>query len=136
MGTLISAIDYIHQHKVVHRDLKLENILLKEKSNPYDFKIIDFGISGILSKVGGEVINAGTILYSPPEVISKTNLQTDPKIDVWSIGVILYLLLTKEYPFSGDNDYKTFTSIMKDDLKFPKSIKTSKEVRQLLKKML
>lgn len=90
----------------------------------------------MLSKVGGEEIKAGTLLYSPPEIISKSNIKTHPKIDVWSCGVILYLLLTKEYPFSGDNEYKTFTSIMKDEVKFPNSLKLSKEVRNLIKNML
>jgi len=106
--SIMSAVFYIHSNKVVHRDLKLENILMVEKGNPYSLKIIDFGISGVLNKVGKEdVINAGTMMYSPPEIISKTNLQSSPKIDVWSlgiqyfsyIGVIIYILLTKEYPF-------------------------------------
>ena len=70
-ATLISALSYIHQNNVVHRDLKLENILLSTRDNPFDLKIIDFGISGLLSKVGGEVIHAGTMIYSPPEVVSK-----------------------------------------------------------------
>lgn len=91
----------------------------------------------MLSKVGGgEVINAGTILYSPPEIISKMNLRSNPKIDVWSLGVILYVILTKEFPFTGDNEFKTFTSIMKDEIKFPSSRKLSKEVRDLIKNML
>jgi len=89
-----------------------------------------------LSNVGGEVIHAGTMLYSPPEIVSKSNLKSNPKIDVWSLGIILYALLTKEYPFSGENDYITFMSILKDDLKFPRSIPLSKGVRHLIHKML
>lgn len=90
---LVSATAYIHANNIVHRDLKLENILLKERGNPCSLTIIDFGISGLLSKVGGgEVIQAGTMMYSPPEVISKKRLYSDPKIDVWSLGksCILY----------------------------------------------
>lgn len=98
--SLIAAIGYIHQNNIVHRDLKLENILLNERGNPYSVKIIDFGISGLLSKVGGgEIIQAGTLIYSPPEIVAKKRLESNPKIDVWSLGVILYILLTKEYPF-------------------------------------
>ena len=126
----------MHSHNIVHRDLKLENILLIDKENPFDFKIIDFGISGILFNVGGEVINAGTMIYSPPEIVSKTNLSSNPKIDVWALGVILFIILTKEYPFWGSSEFKTFTSIIKDKLKFPSSIKLSKEVRHLLIHML
>lgn len=98
-ATLVSAIDYIHSNNVVHRDLKLENILLQKKDDPYNLKIIDFGISGLLSKVGGEIIHAGTMMYSPPEVVSEEDLSSNPKIDIWSLGVILYVLLTKEFPF-------------------------------------
>ena len=99
LSILVSAIGYIHSNNIVHRDLKLENILLVNKDNPYDLKIIDFGISGILSNVGGEIIHAGTMMYSPPEVVSKTDLTSNPKIDSWSLGIILFVLLTKEYPF-------------------------------------
>ena len=135
-ATLVSALSYIHSNNVVHRDLKLENILLEKNDNPYALKIIDFGISGLLSNVGGEVIHAGTMIYSPPEVVSKTDLTSNIKIDVWALGIILYVLLTKEFPFWGDNDFKTFTSIIKDKLKFPKSWNLSKEVRHLIKNML
>ena len=75
MKILISAIEYIHSHNIVHRDLKLENILLSNKNDPLSLKIIDFGISGILTTVGGgEKIQAGTLMYSPPEVITKKKL--------------------------------------------------------------
>ena len=76
------------------------------------------------------------MIYSPPEIVAKKRLQSDPKIDVWSLGVILYILLTKEYPFKGNTEYKTFKSIIKDPLKFPKSVSLSKEVRHLLNRML
>lgn len=98
-SVLVEAIGYVHSKNIVHRDLKLENILLVNKDDPFNFKIIDFGISGILYNVGGEVIQAGTMIYSPPEVVSKSNLSTNQKIDIWSMGVILFILLTKEYPF-------------------------------------
>lgn len=133
---LVEAIEYIHSHNIVHKDIKLENILLNDSKNPFDIKIIDFGISGLLSDIGGDNIHAGTMAYSPPEIISKANLTSSPKIDVWGLGVVLYLLLTKHFPFYGENDYITFQSIIKDDLKFPKSLPLSKQVRNLLHGML
>ena len=75
MKILISAIEYIHSHNIVHRDLKLENILLSVKNDYLSMRIIDFGISGLLSTVGGgEKVQAGTLMYSPPEVITKKKL--------------------------------------------------------------
>ena len=106
------------------------------KNDPYNFKIIDFGISGILSNVKEEIIHSGTMIYSPPEVISEVNLNSNTKIDIWFLGVILFIILTKQYPFIGNHDYKTFTSIIKDKLKFPNSIKLSKEVHNLIHHML
>lgn len=65
----------MHKYNLVHQDLKLENILLVDENDPFSMKIIDFGISGILSKVGiGEKVNAGTVMYCPPEVLTKTKL--------------------------------------------------------------
>jgi len=63
MKVLISAVEYIHKHNIVHQDLKLENIMIKYSNDLSSMKIIDFGISGLLSKVGGEVMDAGTIMY-------------------------------------------------------------------------
>ncbi|CAI2384149.1 unnamed protein product [Moneuplotes crassus] len=136
MQVLVSAIDYIHQNNVVHRDLKLENILLTESSNPYSLKLIDFGISGVLSRAGGEIIHAGTLAYSPPEIVSKTDLSSNQKIDVWSLGVILYVLVTKRFPFYGQNESEILISILKDDLEFPISVPLSIELKNLLTKML
>ena len=70
------------------------------------------------------------------KLYQNSDLTSNPKIDIWSLGVILYVLLTKEFPFWGDSDFKTFTSIIKDQLKFPMSSNLSKEVRHLLRHML
>ena len=59
-----------------------------------------------------------------------------PKIDVWSLGVIIYILLTKEFPFWEQTEFETYTSILKDTLKFPRSIELSIEARHLLSRML
>ncbi|CAI2383463.1 unnamed protein product [Moneuplotes crassus] len=137
MKILILAIEHMHSQNLVHRDLKLENILLIDENDPFSMKIIDFGISGLLTKVGiGEKINAGTIMYCPPEVLTKKKLSSDPKIDIWALGIIMYVLLTKEYPFSCDSDYKTYQSIIKDSIKFPRRTMLSKEARHLNKALL
>jgi serine/threonine protein kinase len=70
MKILIASIEYIHKKNIVHLDLKLENILVKDINDHSSMKIIDFGISGLLSKVGGELVKAGTLMYCPPEILS------------------------------------------------------------------
>ena len=74
MKVLILAVEYIHKHNIVHQDLKLENVMIKHSNDLSSMKIIDFGISGFLSKVGGEEMDAGTIMYCPPEVLTKKRL--------------------------------------------------------------
>ena len=69
---------------------------------------------------------AGTLLYSPPEVVSGRNSESDTRIDIWALGVMLFYILTKTYPFIGDNKEQTRNKIMKDHIVFPSHL--SKEV--------
>lgn len=94
------AIAYSHRLGVVHRDLKPENILLDSKKNN-DIKIIDFGNSEVIDP-GDKIMNTyGTAYYIAPEVLLS---EYDEKCDLWSIGVILYILLAGKPPFDGKND--------------------------------
>lgn len=65
---ILEPVYYWHTRGIIHRDLKLENILLKDDNDPLSLKIIDFGIAGIWSKYGGDKSTAGTTYYSPPEI--------------------------------------------------------------------
>ena len=82
----------MHEKGIIHRDLKLDNILVKKNL----FKIADFGFS-IISEYETEY--AGTPLYMSPEIIKK--LPYDYKTDIWSLGVILFLMLYREFPFTN-----------------------------------
>ncbi len=102
---ILDAIDYCHSQKIVHRDLKLENILYSSKTN--QIKIIDFGICGLFE----EVSKAGTLRYCPPEVgielikiklVSGSNLENLPTIDIWAMGIILYKITNGRFPFTGE----------------------------------
>ena len=98
---MIEAIRYCHNSKVVHRDLKLENILFSNETRS-QIKIVDFGISGIFGPNNkGERSDAGSLLYLAPEVLSGEDNRANPALDVWSLGCILYNLLTATYPFDG-----------------------------------
>eukprot|EP00041_Stephanoeca_diplocostata_P017943 m.371567 g.371567 ORF g.371567 m.371567 type:complete len:583 (+) comp20867_c0_seq8:275-2023(+) len=96
---IISGVDYCHRHMVVHRDLKPENLLLDSKNN---VKIADFGLSNIMTDGHFLKTSCGSPNYAAPEVISGL-LYAGPEVDVWSCGVILYVLLCGKLPF--DDDY-------------------------------
>lgn len=96
---IISAVDYCHRHKIVHRDLKPENLLLDEYLN---VKIADFGLSNIMTDGDFLKTSCGSPNYAAPEVISG-KLYAGPEIDIWSCGVILYVMLCGRLPF--DDEY-------------------------------
>lgn len=101
MKQVLSAINYCHSKNIVHRDLKPENLLLdKDESNP-KIKIIDFGTSSVFDPEQTMSQKFGTPYYIAPEVLKK---KYTAKCDIWSIGVILYILLCGYPPFNGAND--------------------------------
>lgn len=125
---------YFHELNIVHRDLKPENVLIDKELNN-TLKIIDFGTS-IEVQDGENLTNThGTSYYIAPEVLNK---KYNKKCDVWSVGVILYILLSGKPPFDGNNDQeitdnvKIGTFTMKD--KIWKNI--SNEAKTLIKSML
>ena len=100
MQQLLSTLDYLQSRKILHRDLKPENILLEERHDVMNIKIIDFGASAVYQDrpLYGIV---GTMFYIAPEVFQGAY---DYACDVWSCGVILYILLAGYPPFDGKND--------------------------------
>jgi calcium-dependent protein kinase len=97
---VLSAVSYCHAKKICHRDLKPENLLLDSKTNK-TIKVIDFGTSQKLDKNSKMDKPFGTAYYIAPEVLDS---QYTEKCDVWSIGVILYILLSGHPPFDGKDD--------------------------------
>ncbi|KAJ2958630.1 hypothetical protein NQZ79_g5815 [Umbelopsis isabellina] len=96
---IICAVEYCHRHKIVHRDLKPENLLLDDNNN---VKIADFGLSNIMTDGDFLKTSCGSPNYAAPEVISG-KLYAGPEVDVWSCGVILYVMLCGRLPF--DDEY-------------------------------
>lgn len=127
---IISAVECCHRHKIVHRDLKPENLLLDEFLN---IKIGDFGLSNRM--VDGDFLktSCGSPNYAAPEVISG-RLYSGPEVDVWSCGVILYVMLCGRLPFDDDYVPSLFTKINKGIYTLPSYL--SPETRQLLSSML
>ena len=114
--TLVKCLEYIHSKGVIHRDLKLENVMFNRYNNCYDtVKIIDFGLATYY-KSTPEHSRLGTQLYVSPEVINGSYTKT---CDIWSIGIITYILLCGSHPFIAKTKNKIFYKIKDLQYSFP-----------------
>ncbi|ESQ40029.1 hypothetical protein EUTSA_v10013601mg [Eutrema salsugineum] len=130
---LVRAIDYCHSRGVCHRDLKPENLLLDEEGN---LKVSDFGLSALADSRRHDGLlhtTCGTPAYVAPEVISR-NGYDGFKADVWSCGVILFVLLAGYLPFRDSNLMELYKKIGKADFKLPNWFTPG--ARRLLKRIL
>lgn len=116
---LVGAVSYVHMQSCVHRDLKLENILLDRHEN---VKLVDFGFTREYEGRANHLQTfCGTICYSAPEML-KGEKYAGEKVDVWSLGIILYALLCGELPFDDDDDNVTRTRIISEEPKYPEHL--------------
>ncbi|KAH7548271.1 hypothetical protein ACOSP7_032333 [Xanthoceras sorbifolium] len=130
---LISAIDFCHSRGVYHRDLKPENLILDENGV---LKVSDFGLSALSEGKHHDGLlhtTCGTPAYVAPEIICKEGYD-GAKADIWSCGVILFVLLAGHLPFHDLNLMAMYKKIIKADYKFPSWF--SSDVRKLLRKIL
>ena len=127
---IICAVEYCHRHKIVHRDLKPENLLLDEFLN---VKIADFGLSNIMTDGNFLKTSCGSPNYAAPEVISG-KLYAGPEVDVWSCGVILYVLLVGRLPFDDEYIPTLFKKIAQGNYAVPNYL--SSGAVNLIRKML
>ena len=138
MRQLFSAVEYCHEKGVIHRDLKPENILIESSEEKdrdfFHIKIIDFGTCEILKK-NKLTEQIGTSFYIAPEVLKNGY---NEKCDLWSCGIILYILLCGSPPFYGKNEKEIFSKILEGNFTFKHKIwnKISYEGKNLVKKLL
>lgn len=99
---IASGIKYLHQYGIVHRDLKPENIMLTEPNDNGRIKIMDFGLSKIMGPHEKANDGFGTINFVAPEVLLRN--PNNKSVDIWSIGIILYYLLSGQLPFDDPSD--------------------------------
>lgn len=113
---VFSALTYCHTRKIIHRDIKIENVLLKDKSSSNLFiKVIDFGVSVKRQKEEKLTQSIGTPYYMAPEVFSGEYTE---KCDMWSCGVLLYVLISGAPPFQGSDLDDLQDNILREDLTF------------------
>ncbi|KAG0638511.1 kinase-like domain-containing protein [Tuber brumale] len=115
---LVGAVSYVHMNNCVHRDLKLENILLDKHEN---VKLCDFGFTREYERQKLLQTFCGTVCYSAPEMLKGEKYMAHA-VDVWSLGVILYALLCGELPFDEDVEDDTKLKILKDEPKYPEDL--------------
>ncbi|CAL9774593.1 unnamed protein product [Musa acuminata subsp. burmannicoides] len=130
---LISAVDYCHSRGVYHRDLKPENLLLDENDN---LKVSDFGLSALVDSKRQDTIlhtTCGTPAYVAPEVISRIGYD-GAKADIWSCGVILFVLMAGYYPFHDSNLMEMYKKVVKGEFKCPSWF--SSGAKKFISKML
>lgn len=134
MKQILSAVNYMHERKIVHRDLKPENILFEYKSDFSSIKIIDFGLAlHTTEKKLKEKV--GSIYYVSPEVLNHN--YTD-KCDMWSCGVLAYIMLSGVPPFDGDTNSEIASKIKKGEFNFSNPIWKihSKESMDFIQRLL
>uniref|UniRef100_A0ACD5ZTG1 Uncharacterized protein n=1 Tax=Avena sativa TaxID=4498 RepID=A0ACD5ZTG1_AVESA len=133
--TIVDVIQLCHSSGVMHRDLKPENFLFANKSEDSPLKVIDFGLSVFFSPGDRFTEVVGSAYYMAPEVLKRSYGQ---EVDVWSAGVILYILLCGVPPFWGDNDEKIAQAILRGVIDFNREPwpRVSANAKDLIRRML
>lgn len=137
MHQILTAVSYMHKHNIAHRDLKPENILFETTEEDSPIKIIDFGLSRKhfrdLERPMSNIV--GTPYYIAPEVLKK---RYDKSCDIWSVGVIAYILLCGYPPFNGADNKEVYDSVRTGKLRFTSSdwSGTSRETKDFLRRLL
>ena len=116
MSQIASGVKYLHQYGIVHRDLKPDNIMITQQNDYGVIKIMDFGLSKIVSPNEKMVDGYGTLSFVAPEVLLRTPYNKE--VDIWSLGVILFYMLSGKLPFRGRKQQEVAEKIVYEPLEF------------------
>ena len=135
MYQILTAISYMHEHGVVHRDIKPENILFETTDVDSPIKIIDFGLARKHDEESPMRTVVGTPYYIAPDVLKKSY---NKSCDLWSVGVIAYVMLSGYPPFNGPDNSEVYSAVRRGRYRFPsKDWKyTSREARDFIRNLL
>ena len=140
MKQVLCAVNYLHLNNIAHRDIKLENILVEQEITSNDeqllnVKLIDFGTSNYVKTENTNyfTVKVGSPFYMAPEVLNK---KYNNKCDIWSCGVIMFMLLRGHPPFKGENQEELFKSIQNDIINYNEMTELSELAKELMSKML
>lgn len=133
---IATALYYLHSFGVAHRDLKPENILMATNDDDADLKIVDFGLSKIIGPNESSLDPFGTLSYVAPEVLLQKPYGKE--VDLWSLGIIIYLLLSRVLPFDDEEDKEIARQTIQDapDFSFEPWDTVSDNAKDLVKKLL
>ncbi|ESP05042.1 hypothetical protein LOTGIDRAFT_109468 [Lottia gigantea] len=119
-GCVVLGLQYLHEHNIVYRDLKLDNLLLDVEGY---LKIADFGLCKESMGYGDRTSTfCGTPEFLAPEVLTETSYTRS--VDWWGLGVLIYEMLVGESPFPGDDEEEVFDSIVNDEVRYPRFLST------------
>ncbi|KAI9814458.1 MAG: serine/threonine-protein kinase KIN2 [Pycnora praestabilis] len=127
---IASALDYCHRNSIVHRDLKIENILISKTG---DIKIIDFGLSNLFAPKSHLKTFCGSLYFAAPELL-QARQYTGPEVDVWSFGIVLYVLVCGKVPFDDQSMPQLHAKIKKGVVDYPQWL--TDDCKNLISRML
>jgi calcium/calmodulin-dependent protein kinase I len=133
---LLESVRYCHENSVAHCDVKPKNLLLKDDDDDVEIKLTDFGFATRVYEPRSLTKQCGTPFFVAPEVLMRSPY--DQQSDMWSVGVIIYLLLGGDLPFMGRTQKQLFRSIVLGQYDFPEESfgHVSEEAKDLVRKLL
>lgn len=127
---ILSAIDYIHRNSIVHRDLKIENIIIDHNDN---VKLLDFGLSNFYDNKNFLKTFCGSLYFAAPELLLG-HTYNGPEVDVWSLGVILYVMVCGKVPFDDESVRELQNKIKVASFEY--TVPLSKHIQELISNMI
>jgi serine/threonine protein kinase len=127
---IVSALDYMHRNSIVHRDLKIENILIDRSGK--NIKIIDFGLSNLFCPERRLTTYCGSLYFAAPELLMSKPYR-GPEVDVWSLGVVIFVMVTGSVPFDDKSMSGLHEKIKRGQVVYPSYL--SAECRNLLSRI-